>query len=60
MSKYMIAKEIIVGGDKCKATFFLRKHKCVNRTGQGFRCKYCGTSLRVLRELERRAGNGNN
>lgn len=59
MSRYIIAKEIIVGGGRCKATLFLRKHKCVNRTGQGFRCKYCGTPLRVLREQERRAKDGN-
>lgn len=53
MSKYLIMRAVVVGGGKCKATLFLRKHKCVETKGAGWRCKYCGIPLIRLREQNR-------
>lgn len=46
--------ECIEVGGRCKSALYLRKHKCVKMNGLGWRCKYCGTPLIILGELERR------
>ena len=37
--------EVIEAGVRCRETLFLRRHRCVNVKGAGWRCKYCGASL---------------
>lgn len=38
---------------RCKETLFIKRHKCIEYPGLGFRCKYCGMPYITLREQER-------
>ena len=47
MSKEVREYSITLNG-RCRETLYIRKHKCIEYPGLGFRCKYCGVPHSTL------------